>query len=75
MLPVQMKRYVSLLQPEVEPESNPATTYLEVFWQSPVALKLLECLKSPLCHGRGRGFEPRRPRHTFQMNMDCASML
>jgi hypothetical protein len=19
-----------------------------------------------LCHGRGRGFEPRRPRHTFQ---------
>jgi len=18
------------------------------------------------CHGRGRGFEPRRPRHTFQ---------
>ena len=19
------------------------------------------------CHGRGRGFEPRRPRHTFQM--------
>ena len=21
----------------------------------------------PSCHGRGRGFEPRRPRHTFQM--------
>ena len=20
------------------------------------------------CHGRGRGFEPRRPRHTFQMS-------
>jgi len=21
-----------------------------------------------ICHGRGRGFEPRRPRHTFQMS-------
>jgi hypothetical protein len=21
------------------------------------------------CHGRGRGFEPRRPRHTFQKDL------
>ena len=24
-------------------------------------------LLASVCHGRGRGFEPRRPRHTFQM--------
>jgi hypothetical protein len=23
-------------------------------------------LPASVCHGRGRGFEPRRPRHTFQ---------
>jgi len=30
---------------------------------------LLKCSSRTLpCHGRGRGFEPRRPRHTFQMS-------
>ncbi len=25
-----------------------------------------DCFRTLPCHGRGRGFEPRRPRHTFQ---------
>jgi hypothetical protein len=32
--------------------------------RSPRVCKSLKNLK--ICHGRGRGFEPRRPRHRFQ---------
>ena len=35
------------------------------FRRSPRACKSLKNLKRQDCHGRGRGFEPRRPRHTF----------
>ena len=31
---------------------------------TPIFYKLRQ---NTACHGRGRGFEPRRPRHTFQM--------
>ena len=34
--------------------------------RSPRVCKSLKNLKAEDCHGRGRGFEPRRPRHTFQ---------
>jgi hypothetical protein len=27
-----------------------------------------------VCHGRGRGFEPRRPRHTFQKSYGTYGM-
>jgi hypothetical protein len=33
---------------------------------SPRACKSLKNLRVQDCHGRGRGFEPRRPRHRFQ---------
>jgi hypothetical protein len=36
------------------------------FRRSPRACKSLKNLKRQDCHGRGRGFEPRRPRHSFQ---------
>ena len=36
------------------------------FRRSPRVCKSLKNLKREDCHGRGRGFEPRRPRHTFQ---------
>ena len=32
-------------------------------WQPGDVAQLVRALP---CHGRGRGFEPRRPRHTFQ---------
>ncbi len=37
------------------------------FRRSPRACKSLKILARVDCHGRGRGFEPRRPRHTFRM--------
>jgi len=33
------------------------------FRRSPRVCKSLKNLKAERCHGRGRGFEPRRPRH------------
>jgi hypothetical protein len=32
-----------------------------------IAGDVAQLVRALPCHGRGRGFEPRRPRHTFQM--------
>jgi hypothetical protein len=37
--------------------------FLAVFGVSRMALKSLILNRLYVCHGRGRGFEPRRPRH------------
>jgi len=37
--------------------------FLAVFGVSRVAFKSLILNRLYVCHGRGRGFEPRRPRH------------
>jgi len=39
---------------------------LRVVWQSPRCCKSLKNLMGLRCHGRGREFESRRPRHFFK---------
>jgi hypothetical protein len=57
---------------EFNPQSNPQHAVscailndLRGVWQSPQSCKSLKNLTAPRCHGRGREFESRRPRHSF----------
>jgi hypothetical protein len=43
------------------------STAFECFWWPSVPMLSMGYDPKHFCHGRGRGFEPRRPRHTFQM--------
>ena len=61
-----------LKQESVNPQSNPhlvLSSKTSAFLGSARGVcKSLKNLMVVPCHGRGRGFEPRRPRHTFQMS-------
>jgi hypothetical protein len=63
--------------PKVDPDRHPdpgaaACNFRDEVLRWPFHANRLSDLKDLLipfcgiCHGRGRGFEPRRPRHTFQ---------
>src|SRR5260370_35695242 len=43
------------------------------FRRSPRVCKSLKNLRMQACHGRGRGFEPRRPRHRFSWASSAAT--
>src|SRR5215813_9832692 len=45
------------------------------FRRSPRAIKSLKNLERQDCHGRGRGFEPRRPRHKLEENKWFMAMI
>ena len=61
--------------PILNPQSNPhlmLSYTTSAYLGSPVVrgvCKLLKNLMVVPCHGRGRGFEPRRPRHSFSEDL------
>ena len=58
--------YMRVFQPDVQPEMCPTYGYYQVIGSPQQPCKLLRVLDIPRCHGRGREFESRRPRHSFQ---------
>ena len=58
--------FVNFFQPTTRPTKTYFSYDFRVVWQSPRSCKLLQNLTTLRCHGRGREFESRRPRHSFQ---------
>ena len=56
--------YNFLSQPTTQPTKCHVFHDFRVIWQSPRCCKSLKTIIPLLCHGRGRGFESRRPRHS-----------
>ena len=47
--------------------TNAATQIATVTTAGRVSGDVAQLVRALPCHGRGRGFEPRRPRHSFQI--------
>ena len=64
--PMRKRRKAEKPDPQSDPQNAQVLYDFGGLRRSPRVCKSLKNLKTVDCHGRGRGFEPRRPRHTFQ---------
>ncbi len=63
--------FVNFFQPTTRPTKTYFSYDFRVVWQSPRSCKLLQNLTTLRCHGRGREFESRRPRHSPNRRACC----
>jgi hypothetical protein len=58
--------FPQIFNPQLNPQFDLSCMTCAAFGSPRVSFKLLQNLFPQRCHGRGREFESRRPRHSFQ---------